>query len=41
MAREKMRNLFLYINSILQHNSYNDILKYIMGCSALIPADAT
>jgi len=41
MAREKMENLFLYMSSILQHNSCNDILKSIMGCSALTPAQAT
>jgi hypothetical protein len=40
MAREKMGNLFLYMSSILQRNSCNDILKCIMGCSAIIPTQA-
>jgi hypothetical protein len=38
MAREKVGNFFLYMSSILWHNSYNNISKRILGCSALTPA---
>jgi hypothetical protein len=34
MAGEKVGNLSLYMNSILQHNSCNVISKRIMDCNA-------
>jgi hypothetical protein len=40
VVREKMKNLFLYVNSTLQCDSCNDILKHIMGFSVFIPARA-
>jgi hypothetical protein len=36
-----MWETFLYMNSILQHDSYNGISKYIMGYSAFTPAHTT
>jgi hypothetical protein len=41
MAREKVGNLSLYMNSILQHDSYNSISKYILDYSAFTPTWTT
>jgi hypothetical protein len=41
MVEEKVGNLFLYMNSILQCDSCNDILKRIVDCSAFTLAWAT
>ncbi len=38
MAREKMRNLSLYVSSTFQCCNYNNISKSIMGYSAFTPA---
>jgi hypothetical protein len=40
-AEEKVGIFFLYVSSILQPNSYNDILKRIMGCNAFTLARTT
>ncbi len=41
VAREKMRNLALYMGFILYCDSCNSISKHIMECNALIPSKAT
>jgi len=41
MAGEKVGNLFLYMNSFLQHDSCNGISKRIMDCNAFTFAWAT
>jgi len=40
MAWEKVRNLFLYVSYTFWHDSYNDILKCVMGCNVFIPTRA-
>jgi Fe-S-cluster containining protein len=41
MAREKMRNLSLYVSYTLWHDSYNDISKCVMDCNAFTSTRAT
>jgi hypothetical protein len=41
VAREKVRNLSLYMNSTLQCDSCNGILKRIISCSAVTPTRVT
>jgi hypothetical protein len=41
VAREKVKNLLLYVSSIFQCDSYNDFSKHIMGCNAPAHAWAT
>jgi hypothetical protein len=40
VAREKVGDLFMNMCSILQSNSYNNILKCIMGYCLLTPIGA-
>jgi hypothetical protein len=37
VVKEKVKNLSLYVGFTVQCNSYNNISKHIMGCSALTP----